>query len=523
MNVLKNSYHSRVLWLIAISTLLRAFLAATLELGNDEVYYRLYALYPDWSHFDHPPMVGLLMQLFSLNMIFQGELALRSGSIIIGALNIWLMFRIGTRIKDEKTGFYASLLYAASLYGSLISGTFILPDTPQGFFWLLAIYLMVTTLPAGPKEEGSGKKMLLLGLILGLGMLSKYTTIFLWLGMILYTGLFRREWFRNYALYAAAIISFICLLPVIVWNFQNDFISFTFHSERVDATNTGINFNFFLREVIGEWLYNNPVNVVLILTALLLIAGWKLELKKAYQAILVLSSMPLIITFLFISLFRETLPHWSAPAYVNLIFLGAALLAQLRRKKANAILIASAGLTLLIVIAGYIQIQYGIITFEKSPEYHRLGKNDPSVDMYGYRQAGQAFSKIVARDIANGDMPENSVLFGDNWFPLANYDYYAARPAGLHAMGIADLNHLHKYAWINQELGGFYLGMDGYYISDSRYYRIPQSSLSRYFEVTQAIDTIQIYRSNKIVKRVFVWRLKHMKELPADPFIKPGK
>ncbi|MEJ2594168.1 MAG: glycosyltransferase family 39 protein [bacterium] len=520
MNILKNSNHTKVLWLIAISTFLRTFLAATLELGNDEVYYRLYALYPDWSHFDHPPMVGLVIQLFSLNMLFQGELALRFGSVIIGALNILLMFRIGARIKDEKTGFYASLLYAASLYGSLISGVFILPDTPQGLFWLLAIYIMVTTLPAGPDQRGAGKKMLLLGLVLGLGMLSKYTTIFLWLGIILYTGLFRREWFRHPAIYAAAVISFISILPVIIWNFQNDFISFTFHSERVDATDTGINFNYFLREVIGEWLYNNPVNVALILTALILITGWKLELKKAYQALLVLSSMPLIITFLIISLFRETLPHWSAPAYVNLLFLAAALLSQLRLRKANGILVASVGFTLVIVIAGYIQIQYGMITFEKAPEYHRLGKNDPSVDMYGYRQAGQVFSKIVARDIANGEMPEQSVLFGDNWFPLANYDYYAARPAGIHAMGIADLDHLHKYAWINQKLGGFYLGMDGYYISDSRYYRIPQSSLSRYFELTEAIDTIQIYRNNEIVKRVFVWRLINMKKLPEDPFRK---
>lgn len=47
------------LWSIIISSvLIRGFLAWYVELGNDEVYYWTYALYPDWSHFDHPPMVG---------------------------------------------------------------------------------------------------------------------------------------------------------------------------------------------------------------------------------------------------------------------------------------------------------------------------------------------------------------------------------------------------------------------------------------------------------------------------------
>ena len=82
-------------WLLGISALLRCILAATIEFGNDEVYYWTYALYPDWSHFDHPPMVGWIIQLFSLNLLLDSEFFIRFSSIVFMTFNTWLMFRIG--------------------------------------------------------------------------------------------------------------------------------------------------------------------------------------------------------------------------------------------------------------------------------------------------------------------------------------------------------------------------------------------------------------------------------------------
>jgi hypothetical protein len=41
-------------------------IAGTIEFGNGEVYYWLYALHPDISHFDHPPMIGFLFNYVRL-------------------------------------------------------------------------------------------------------------------------------------------------------------------------------------------------------------------------------------------------------------------------------------------------------------------------------------------------------------------------------------------------------------------------------------------------------------------------
>ena len=105
---------------------------------------------------------------------------------------------------------------------------------------------------------------------------------------------------------------------------------------------------------------------------------------------------------------------------------------------------------------------------------------------------------------------------GTYWFPLYNYDYYAATPIGMKCFGIGRLEHIHKYAWINNLQGGFTIGMDAYYITDSREYHNPDSIFYDYFEKVIPADTIQIYRNGKIAKRAFVFRMKNLQTIPKN-------
>ncbi len=511
-------YRSYVIYLILISTIIRGILAAILEFGNDEVYYRLYALYPDWSHFDHPLMVGLFIQSTTLNLLLQSEFFIRLSSVLTGAVNIWIMYKIGSLIKDHRTGFFTSLLYATSIYASFITGVFILPDTPQGLFWILALYLILKTLPSNYSESASSLKLPVIGLLIGLGILSKYTTVFLWFGIGLYILFFNRKWLKSPQLYQAVIITVIFLMPILIWNIQNDFISFTFHSNRVELSGYSINPDYFLTELIGEIFYNNPINYILIIIGLTALIRGKLNINKQYSRILLLSGLPLVFTFLMFSLFRRTLPHWTAPGITTLIPIAAVYVSQYynETRVIPRVISASVILVIMTVFLGIAQVNYGLFSLDNTTEYHRLGKNDPTLDMYGYNQAGEEFRKIVARDVENGKMSKNSILVGSNWFPLANFDYYAASPAGIKSYGIGHLSRIHKYAWINNEQGGFAKGMDAYYLTDSREYNEPEDSYYDYFEEVIPSDTIQIFRGDRIVKRVFVYRLKNLIVIPED-------
>ncbi|MEI6433960.1 MAG: glycosyltransferase family 39 protein, partial [Bacteroidota bacterium] len=160
--------------LLAVSAVVRAFIAGFIELGNDEVYYWTYAKFPALSHFDHPPMVGLVIQAFSLNLWFDNEFFIRLGSVILGTASTWLIFLIGRLIKNPLTGLYAALLFTASFYGFILSGTFILPDTPQVFFWLLSLYFLMKALSDESISVKSKNLMLYAGVTVGLAFLSKY-------------------------------------------------------------------------------------------------------------------------------------------------------------------------------------------------------------------------------------------------------------------------------------------------------------------------------------------------------------
>ena len=111
MTIREEKIPKALLILMLVSLVIRCFLADFHEFGNDEVYYWTYALYPDWSHFDHPGMLGWTMQLFSLNLLFDSEFALRLSSLVFMTVNTWLMYLIGTELKNKITGFYAALLF----------------------------------------------------------------------------------------------------------------------------------------------------------------------------------------------------------------------------------------------------------------------------------------------------------------------------------------------------------------------------------------------------------------------------
>jgi len=514
----RNKKINRVLfWLIVVSTIIRGVLAAIIEFGNDEVYYWTYALYPDLSHFDHPPMVGFLIQMFSLDLLFQDEFFIRLGSIVFGTIDTYLVFIIAKKIKDSTAGLYAAILYTSSIYAFVICGVFILPDTPQNFFWLLGIYFFISSLPDRKLSTISRKNLLFAGLVCGLGIISKYTSVFLWAGAFLFIIIYNRKWFRTKEFYLSIIISFVFLIPIVWWNYQNDFISFTYQGGRVNVSNSGLRLDYFLTELFGQFLYNNPVNFVLIILALIAFFRKKITTKNYYFEFLLFSALPLILIFLIFSLFRSTLPHWTGPAYSNLIIIASVFLSNFYSRKKQIPLFPfpiklSILVLILVIILGIGQINFGLIFSDKNTEPNKLGENDFSLDLYGWKQLGEKFEKIRDNDIENKLMNSDAAIVSYRWFPAANLDYYVARPLEMKLFAFNNLERIHKYAWINKYRGGMQKAMDAYFITSSSDYFSPFELYGKYFTSIEAADTIRIYRNEKNVLNYFVFRMRDLKD-----------
>jgi 4-amino-4-deoxy-L-arabinose transferase-like glycosyltransferase len=497
--------------LLAASALIRGFIAGFIELGNDEVYYLTYAKFPAFSHFDHPPMVGVVIQIFTLNLTFDSEFFIRLAAVVLGTLSTGLMFLTGRLIKNPLTGLYAALLFSASFYGFVLSGTFILPDAPQVFFWLLTLYLLLLILPDRELLRKSRTLFPVAGVVAGLAMLSKYHSVFLITGIFFYILFYNRKWFGAKEIYVAFLVFLMLCLPVVLWNVDNDFISFTYHENRVSITASGLQPQYFLTEIAGEFFYNNPVNVVIILIAFIALIRRKQFIRPDYKRIILWISIPLVLVFISFSLFRSTLPHWTGPGYLGFILIAAAYLSEPKRPDLKLRLIPwpvtmALVFILLVTVAVMGQIRYGWVPLT------RWKVADISHDLTGWRQLGGKFAPIAKSDVDQGRMKAGSPILTFRWFPAANLDYYVGGPVNKPVYALGTLERIHKYHWINQLRGNLKQGSDAYYIALSDDYEDPVSLYGALYDTIMPADTICITRGSELVRKAFVYRLSGLKK-----------
>lgn len=490
-------------YLIGISTIIRIIVAAFTELGNDEVYYRILALFPDTGYFDHPPMVAWLAGLTTLWSTSTYEILVRLGPIIIGSVNTWLIYILTKKLGGkEQAGFTVALLCTGSIYMSIICGTFIMPDTPLTLFWLLSMILLIDIL-----KNHRQKSLLLFGLTVGLSVLSKYTGGELWLGFIIYILLFDRKWLRNPYLYVSALISVICFSPVIWWNIQNDFITFTFHGERI-ASGNKIELYLFFRELLGEFYYNNPINWVLTILAIIAVLKGHQIIKKEWFRLILCIAVPMISLFLIVSLTKETLPHWSAPAYLTLMPL-AALYLDTKKNGGQIWGYIASGMIFITLLIGIIQVNIGIVNIPDDRGPWRLGSSDFSLDMYGWRQGAEKFDSLYKADTI---MPKEAPIIQYGWDDAAHLDCYFALPYGHKVMTLGEPGSTHYWDWITKKRGGFHAGDDAWLIASSRYPKRAEEFYKDDFDQIYPADTIKIYRNNFHVMNFYVYRLKGLKQ-----------
>jgi len=506
----------RITWILAfllvVSAIIRGFVAGFIEFGYDEVYYWTYALYPDLSHFDHPPLLGWVIQLFTLNLTLDSEFFIRLAAVVTGTINTWIIFRIGAYIKDDRTGLFAAFLFTTSFYGFVLCGIFILPDAPQSLFWLLTLWFLLRSLPDKECSRKSRNFLFYAGITAGLALLSKYHSVFLVTGAFIYILKYNNKWLTVRETWYAFLLIILMFLPVILWNFDNDFISFTYHSGRtITETGPWLHPEFLVVEIVGEIFYNNPVNVVLIIIAIVAMSKGKQFIKKEYRNLILWISLPLIGVFLIFALFARTLPHWTGPAYFGLILIAAAWLSERSKKRYRWKLFPqpiriSTYLLLLLIVMAVGQIRFGWMPLSKW-----MGR-DFTHDLYGWNQLGEKFAPFAEFDQQFLLIDAPAPIFTFRWFPAANYDYYIARKTGNRVYALGTLDRIHKYHWINKERGNLPIGTDAYYITLSDDYADPQELYGDLFSVIQPSDTIEITRGNELVRKAFIYRLIDLKD-----------
>lgn len=501
-NLQLSDYRKKTIVLIIIASIVRLSLSGIVELNNDEVYYRTYAKYLQWNYFDHPPMVAVCIRIFTAGLQWDHELFIRLASVTGAAISTWLIYLSATSLGNRRTGFIAASLFTASFYSSVIAGMLILPDSPQMVFWMLSIYLMIR-IAQSQSSSFINTGLILLGFSIGLCILSKVHGVFCWIGFGGFILFHKRSLLKNPYLYISVLITAAMLIPSFLWTLSNKMSTVDYHGSRILIRH--FQFDSFIRELLGSFAYNNPLNVILLVMALIAFRG-KL---RSFSLVLWLG-LPLIFTVLFLSLFNDTLPHWSGPAYTTLILITATYLGETDIRKAKKWTTASIGLTTIALLAAIAIINYwpGTIGNKSMPDF---GKHDVTLDMSGWKNFGKDFSNFYKED-NNRLNSKPRFIFSNYWFPAAHLDFYVAKPMGLQVKAVGSLNDIHHFAWLNEKLPELNRGEDAYYIGISNFNDpIPEAIKNQFNNISAPVSIPQI-RSGKPARYFYVYRLRGFRQ-----------
>jgi 4-amino-4-deoxy-L-arabinose transferase-like glycosyltransferase len=216
-----------------------AFLAVKLAFiftvgpASDEVYYWMWGRVPELSYFDHPPLQAWLLGL-SYNVFGRSLFALRWLTLVsmLGTFWIFLIWaqRLSGRYWQSQFWVCVAIYLASPTFGFFGSVAF--HDHLLIFLCLASGHCFITYLTLWETQGKLARGSLYLGaIVLGLAALTKYSAIFLGLGLV-GVILFNRSYRRLLAdphLYLASILSVAMLTPVFIWNVQHAGASFLFH------------------------------------------------------------------------------------------------------------------------------------------------------------------------------------------------------------------------------------------------------------------------------------------------------
>ncbi len=476
MNTLARIYHENrtVVWIIALFSAIRLAVAATFGLGTDEAHYVLYARYLDLSYFDHPPLVGWTHALFYYTL-GTNEFLARLPAVLLFAVTSFLCYRFTFSVGGEKPALYATVALNSSFLLSGL-GLMLLPES-----LLLPIVFALLYTVRRLERSPDLRNFVLLGLLLGLAGLAKYTAVLFVPAIIVY-GLLKKRYdiLLNPRLLATAVVALVVIAPVLYWNYQHDFASFRFQSGHVvgeDAPHVML----LLKGLAAQFgAYSPP------LFCLAFYGLYKaLRSRSDTMLLTALLGCSVLLFFLYSSLFKFPLPHWSAVFYALFIPVGIVFLDKSSTRMKQGILVVSLGFSILAAVL--LQAELAVKAF-RFPDY-----KSPFRDVYGLPDVLKRANTILAEDPSS-----DKALAVTHWTAVSRTLYYDL-PYGSRLFLIAP-----KTERFSNWLAGSPLGSDVLFMNSHFYHRdIGREMKCR--EVQHAGSMDIILNNGKVDTYDFVW------------------
>ena len=408
----------RILLILAVFTVFRLAVASGTGLVFDEAYYRLWGLFPSWGYFDHAPMVAWWV---ALGQLVAGDTAL--GTRLLGPLSAGLgsllLWRTAYLLYGRSTADRSVLVFNAMLLPS-VGSIVMTPDVPSVFFWGATLWALVEL-----RASQQGLWWLAVGGIVGLDLLSKYSGVFLGLGIVLWLIIDRdhRHWFKSVMPYAGALIACALFSPVVIWNVNHDYVSFAKQLSRTQGE--GFEPKYLFEMLGAQWMLMTPIIGGVALFAFARGFRTLLPSRAGATSLIIATSLPFAAYLLIHGLHDRVNANWPAPLAPAFALLAASSLEKTRfnflKKSALPLGYALVAIVFLEVIHPFLPLQ---------PD------RNPAMLTRGWLEMGNELEKIAQdKDVA--------------WVATSTYEHTGALSYALAGkMNVIQINERQRYGFM---------------------------------------------------------------------------
>jgi 4-amino-4-deoxy-L-arabinose transferase-like glycosyltransferase len=470
---------------VLVLTVMRLLTAANSGLVEDEAYYRLWGLFPATGYFDHPPMVAWWIWLGHL---LAGDTTL--GLRVVGILSLTLatpfLWRTAALLFDRKVaGLSVLFLQATFLIGTGV--VIMTPDTPAVLFWGLTLWAL-----AELHASGRANWWLAAGLFAGLGLLSKYSSLFLGAGIVLWLLMpANRRWFGSWQLWAGGLIAVMVFLPVLQWNAAHEWASFYKQFGRAAQTHwTGRFVPEFILAFAGLL---NPLIAIASMGGLWLLSR-RIVRGDAAAGLLVLTCVPFVAYLFLHAMHSRVQGNWPAPIFPAYCVWAAVFVVTAANRFWNRFAVAAValgfGLGLLVQLHAV------------SPLSGSLGRQDPTFQMRGWAEISKAVRAVAVAQSASYILTTSYGLNGQLSFALDG------------ELPILQYNDRIRYVMMPQPSPTLFQGTGLYVVED---HRDNADWLEPLFGSVELVDTVPRQVEGTLLETMRIYRLVDPHGLPLEP------
>ena len=287
----------------------------------DEAYYYHWSQNIDWGYYSKPPVVawiiGLTTFLFGVT-----EFSVKFFSPFAYLFSALFIYAISERLfHSQKAAAYSSVIFITTpLIG--FNSIFITTDAGLFLFWSSSMYFFLKGV-----EEDQWRDWIILGGVMGLGMLSKYTYAALPIGFIAFIALTNRlHYFTSLKCWAACAIGLSLFSLNILWNIENHFTALNHTREISQVSGPSVDVLSLLEFITSQVFIFGVVWIIALAANRKTTKG--LINTRDTDMYIACTLWPILIVIGIQALLSRAFANWAGPFIISASILCGALLSQ---------------------------------------------------------------------------------------------------------------------------------------------------------------------------------------------------